>query len=423
MQLPSQSDIGFSLPQAPVTTAPRRNLLIVDDEEGPRLSLRIVFKDDYQVLLAENGAKAIDIVQRSHVDAAILDIRLSDITGIDLLKRLKEIDPALEAVMLTAYETPETTRKALQLGACDYINKPFDIPAMRDAVAKAMRRRAFSDEIVANQKTLEQLKSEIRNHAEELESAQARVMIYASILHDINNPLTYISSATELVADQIENCTIASDALADIQNNLGLIHRYAANCGEIAHRYMQFLRQRSQTSATVALKPLLRDLPLLLRSQCRQDLCQVVIDPPQGDAHPRINGIDLIQILVNLIKNSLQNSPPTSQVRLQNRFINNPLNLSAFWDGPQDQFFNTSGFHNTPPFVALTVTDHGCGIPPERLSRIFRPVPTSAPKDKATGLGLAIVQRLVQEAQGALHIHTQIDHGTTITVYLAASAT
>ena len=75
-------------------------LLIVDDEEGPRQSLRIVFKDDYHLFLAEDGHRAIELIKNNRIDAAILDIRLNGMSGIELLERLREFDPAVEVVML-----------------------------------------------------------------------------------------------------------------------------------------------------------------------------------------------------------------------------------------------------------------------------------------------------------------------------------
>src|SRR5438445_11123483 len=114
---------------------PKRTLLIVDDEEGPRQSLRIVFKDDYNILLADSGNKAIELMKQHSVDAAVLDIRMSGMSGVELLGKLKEINPAVEVIMLTAYETIETARQALRLGACDYLTKPFDISTIRPAIA------------------------------------------------------------------------------------------------------------------------------------------------------------------------------------------------------------------------------------------------------------------------------------------------
>src|SRR5262245_22805726 len=115
----------------------RGTLLIVDDEDGPRQSLRVIFKDDYDLLMAADGATAIELAQQNKVDVAVCDIRMAGMSGIEVLERLKFVDPAIEVVMMTAFETTDTMRQALRLRASDYVNKPFDIATMRAAVAAA----------------------------------------------------------------------------------------------------------------------------------------------------------------------------------------------------------------------------------------------------------------------------------------------
>src|SRR5664280_2890072 len=90
----------------PVPPAPAElpTMLVVDDEEGPRLSLRMVFKNDFRVHAVENGEKAIEFARHNPVDIAILDIRMAGRSGIEVLRSLKEIDPHVEIIMLTAYE-------------------------------------------------------------------------------------------------------------------------------------------------------------------------------------------------------------------------------------------------------------------------------------------------------------------------------
>src|ERR1041385_1605114 len=137
-------------------------LLIVDDEEGPRQSLRVVFKDDYQLLLAGDGPTAIQLAQENRVDVAVLDIRMAGMSGIEVLERLKFVDHTIEVVMMTAFETNETMRQALRFRACDYINKPFDIATMRSAVATAMERRSLGSELRTNSEKLEALQIELQ---------------------------------------------------------------------------------------------------------------------------------------------------------------------------------------------------------------------------------------------------------------------
>src|SRR5580698_3062652 len=88
------------------TAAPKRRgtLLIVDDEEGPRMSLRVIFKDNFDLLMAEDGPTAVELAQKNHIDVAILDIRMAGMSGIEVLERLRFVQPEIEAVMITAFE-------------------------------------------------------------------------------------------------------------------------------------------------------------------------------------------------------------------------------------------------------------------------------------------------------------------------------
>src|SRR5277367_202085 len=77
------------------TPAPKRRgtLLIVDDEDGPRQSLRVIFKDEYNLLMAEDGPTAIKLAQENDIDVAVLDIRMAGMSGIDVLEQLKFVKP------------------------------------------------------------------------------------------------------------------------------------------------------------------------------------------------------------------------------------------------------------------------------------------------------------------------------------------
>src|SRR5271165_7213697 len=194
-------------PQHAAQGPQRRTLLIVDDEEGPRQSLRVVFKDEYNLLMASDGERAVELAKQNRIDVAITDIRMAGMSGVELLEQLKTVDPAIEVIMLTAYETVDTLRYALRLGACDYLNKPFDIATMRKAVASAMERRSLGEEIRNNTLQLQELQKELQNQKTNEEITRTRGEIYASIIHDINGPLTVISGFIQLMSQRIGNAT------------------------------------------------------------------------------------------------------------------------------------------------------------------------------------------------------------------------
>ena len=408
---------------APVNGWPRRRgtLLIVDDEDGARQSLRVIFKDDYDLLMAADGATAVELAQKNKIDVAVLDIRMAGMSGIEVLERLKYVNPAIEAVMMTAFETTDTMRQALRLRACDYINKPFDVSTMRTAVATAMQRRTLESEIHTNAEKLQQLLGELQDQKVEQQMAQTRGDIYSSIIHDINGPLTVISGFIQLMNQRIGNATrLEVEDLEFIKDRLKTITRQVTNCIEISRRYLSFLRRQSDDAPQVGVTQLLKDFGQLVRVHPSLLSNQFEVRPLAEDIAVRMNGTDVIQALLNLTVNAFQCTPQPHAVEIEARVLPQPLDLAAFKDGPQDRLLNVECFENTAPLLMLSVRDNGPGIPPETLPQIFQAGFSTKGARQGTGLGLNIVQRLVKEARGALHVHTQVGQGTTFTVYLAA---
>lgn len=114
-------------------------IFVVDDEELVRLSLSEDLRAaGYQVLTAESGEKALEIYPKEHPDLTILDLWLPKMSGLEVLKRIHEINGSSPVLMLTAHGSMESAIEAMRLGAYDYITKPFDLEEVRHAVARAL---------------------------------------------------------------------------------------------------------------------------------------------------------------------------------------------------------------------------------------------------------------------------------------------
>lgn len=397
----------------------RGTILVVDDEEGPRLSVKMALKDNYDILLASDGPMAIDLVQKNKVDVAVLDIRMPGMSGVDVLERIKYLDPTIEAVMITAFETTDTIRQSLKLRACDYLNKPYEISALRTSVADAMRRRTFDTEIYNNNEKLQQLYNELQKERVDGQMAQARGDIYASIIHDINGPLTVISGFLQLINHRIgQQQELDAEGLVFVKDKLRTMTRQVTNCIEISRRYLSFLRKQPGESSKVGVNQLLTDLDHLMRVHPSHQNNEFEITPLTQDIAVKLNGTDVIQMLLNLAVNAFQASPHPHRVQVSGESLDAPVDLSVFKDLPGERLLNVENFQNIAPLVRLTVSDNGPGIPPEVLPKIFQAYFTTKDARLGTGLGLNIVQRLVKESGGALHVKTAPGEGTAFSVYL-----
>jgi two-component system response regulator PilR (NtrC family) len=125
-----------------------QSVLVVDDEPNILEVLEVVLRDEgMEVFRASSGHDALCLLQKRNVDVVISDIRMPDISGVDLLKQGRQIAPDTVFIMITAFATTETAIEALQHGACDYLTKPFPIEEIRRVVRHALEQKtARADE-------------------------------------------------------------------------------------------------------------------------------------------------------------------------------------------------------------------------------------------------------------------------------------
>ena len=143
--------------QPAVPAADRRpaRILVVDDERSMRELLAIVLRrEGYEVLLAENGRSAVDTLERESVDLLISDIKMPDLSGVEVLRAAKKIDQDILGIMITAFASTDSAVEAMRLGACDYLSKPFDIDLLKMKVREKIENRQLRQENVLLKRAL-----------------------------------------------------------------------------------------------------------------------------------------------------------------------------------------------------------------------------------------------------------------------------
>jgi len=120
------------------------NVLIVDDEIGPRESLRMILKPNYNVFTVENGYAAIQMMHQIEMDVVTLDLKMPGISGIDTLKEIRLIDPDVMVIIITGYGTLKSAIEAIRYGVFDYIPKPFNVPEIIEIIDKSIQRRKLN---------------------------------------------------------------------------------------------------------------------------------------------------------------------------------------------------------------------------------------------------------------------------------------
>ena len=124
----------------------KQRILVADDEEGIRESLNLILGDDYTLTFAIDGQDALRKLGDAVFDLAVLDIKMPKLDGLEVMKRLKSEQILVPVIVLTAYQSVELAREAVNLGALDYLPKPFEreqvLHSISSALSEINKRRA-----------------------------------------------------------------------------------------------------------------------------------------------------------------------------------------------------------------------------------------------------------------------------------------
>ena len=400
----------------------RGDILVVDDEAGPRESLRMILKRDHDVRIAASGKEGLEEIERRLPDLVLLDLRLGDMNGTDVLTEVKTRHPEVEVAIITAYAAVESARLAVRYGAIDYLTKPYLAADVERIVERALaaRRKDHDAALLAAQlaRLSEALTGRLRSLdpgaraglsdavngieavntslGEDIEAVRRLTELgemAASVTHDINNLLTIILTSAEGLLMQLDNPRPAEGTALAPQ--VMRIARAAEDCSAMIRQVKQFTRLNVKcelspldlNSVVASVLDLLRGDPRIAGGQVRLDvsLGDVTIIP--GDE------VGLRTLLMNLLANA----------------------LDALRDGGTIRI--TTGLRDGR--VCLEVADNGCGMGPDVLARATEAFFT-ADKTAGTGLGLSIVERVVARHEGDLYMESEPGSGTTVTVCLPA---
>jgi len=123
-------------------TSERIRLLLVDDEEAyVKILAKRLAKRNYEVAVAFSGTQGIQAARREDFDVAVLDLKMEDVDGIEVLKVFKKMAPKMEVIMLTGHGSEQAAREGVQFGAFDYLTKPCELEELIEKIMEAARRR------------------------------------------------------------------------------------------------------------------------------------------------------------------------------------------------------------------------------------------------------------------------------------------
>jgi len=370
-------------------------VLVIDDEIGPRESLRMLLKPDYNVHTADCVDAGIRLVKEKQPDTVVMDIRMPGATGIEGLRKIREIDPHLSVIMLTGFGALETAQEALRLGASDYINKPFDAGEMRKVVGRNVERTRVQRAGERAAAEIKELNNRLLKELAQKERLASLGQASAEFVHDLGNPLTIVWGYVQLLAKKLDRSENggATENSASIKE-LSIIEQNVRLCRELLTMWQSYGSAGASPHKPMSVSAVLREVikgigamavqnGVELKANICEDTCILL-----GDA------VQIKRAIQNVIINAVQACAGKKG--------------SVSVDCARKDFY-----------VDLRVEDNGHGIPPARIDKIFDPYFTTKQGKSGTGLGLYITKKVVEDHNGSLKVDSTPGVGTTFTIRLA----
>ncbi len=366
------------------------NILIVDDEYGMRRGAERALRDmhlhlhdingdvRFSIRTAADGKELEEKMNEGPTDILVLDYKLPDTTGLDILDRLMKQPLDLLVIMITAYASLDTAVTATRRGAYDFLAKPFTPEELRGAVRKAARHLI--------------LQRQARRLAEE--KRQVRFQFVSVLAHEMKSPISAIEGYLQMMRERA-----VGDRLADydhiVDRCLVRIEGMRKLISDLLDMTSIESGQRQRVIATVELGELARQAAENVRGEAARRRIAIELDVPEG-ARMEADRAEIEMIFNNLVSNAVKYNRDGGRVGVRVRDS----------DGE----------------VRIAVEDSGIGMTPEECQRLFSDF-SRIKNDKTrhilgSGLGLSTLKKIVTLYDGDIAVKSQPDAGSTFSVVL-----
>ena len=358
-------------------------MLIVDDMEVERISFAEIFKDEYQILEAENGKQAMEQLEQQKVHIVLLDLCMPVMDGFEVIREMKQQDKYADIPIVAKTAIDEKTEvKALEAGADEYIFSPCD-----PAIVKKRVHNLVEKYILEREKIRAQLEKE---H----EMGRAKELFLARMSHELRTPINGILGISQLahykdaeVREDFKKIRYQAEYLWELVNDV--LEMAAIDNGKMTIRHVAF-----------SLNEVVSEVSGLFYSQCRMKriyfyfrVDNVTHEYLIGDA------IRVKQVLVNLLSNSFKFTEKGGTIEV---------------------CMSELDVDDSRTVLHITVRDTGCGISDKALEKIWEPFEQEQHENGkyygGSGLGLPIIKSIVEQMHGTIDVASEYNVGSKFIV-------
>jgi signal transduction histidine kinase len=374
-------------------------ILVIDDEMGPRESLRMLLKPDYSVHTADCVEAGLKFLKEKQPDTIVMDIRMPGMTGIEGLRRIREIDPHLSVIMLTGFGALDTAKEALRLGANDYISKPFDAGEMRAVIGRNVERTRIQRASETAAADIKELNNRLLKELAQKERLASLGQASAEFVHDLGNPLTIVWGYVQLLAKKLDRAEDggAVENAASVKE-LKIIEQNVRLCRELLTMWQSYGSVEASPHKPISVSAILREVIKGVGAMAAQNGVEVKASICEDTCTLLGDAVQIKRAIQNVIINALQAS------------VEKKGTVSV--DCTQKDFY-----------VDIRVEDTGSGISPVQMNKIFDPYFTTKQNKSGTGLGLYITKKVVEDHNGSIKVDSTPDVGTVFIIRLPLLST
>lgn len=374
------------------------HILIVDSQSDMRDVLADVLKDEgYRVTTVENGYEALERAKAISFNLAIVDIKMPGLSGLELIRKLREADSELTIIIMTGYSFPETALEALKAGVYDYIIKPFPAEEMLLTIKRVIKKQGIFAENRRLLRELEETKRGLKESQEHLYRSEKLANIgrlAAGVSHELKNLLGIINIVVHCLKKKVNK----DDEKA--ANYLQTIEKEVNHSNQLILSLLSLSRPGEDGSMPTDINELVKETLSLVEHQLSLQNIKVGVEYNSSLPQVPLEVNQMKQVFTNIILNAQEAMPRGGELHIVTSFKEAPLGT------------------NGSPIVEIKFEDTGCGIPEDNLKKIFEPFFSTSNKEGKSGLGLPISRDIVRRHDGDIEVRSQLSKGTVFLIKL-----
>lgn len=369
-------------------------VLIIDDEIGPRESLRILLKKEFDVRCADGVDKGMLQLKLFGPDLVVMDIRMPGKTGIEGLREIRAVDPHVSVVMLTGYGELDTAQQAIRLGATDYLNKPFETDQMLEVARRYVHRTAVERRRAQMLQDLSEVNSQLQDEIQNKEHMASIGQSSAEFAHDLRNPLMIVAGYVDLLSQQVEQAgNMVGGEMSQVTDYLGVIETNVRRCCELSQMWQKLAKGGLTGMAELPASQVMSDLLMGVQPLVSSAGVRLTHHVEDEGAVIKGNRAQLLRAMHNIVSNAVDACEPGSGM----------VHLVGDLQGES---------------LRIVVEDNGCGMDADVRNRMFEPYFSTKDENQGTGLGSCIAHKVIEEHGGSIAVESEPGEGTTVTLLL-----